>query len=71
MSVWLHDTRADIWKPNVFDHKTHRSIWWENISGVPREGVTGSTPPPLEITKAFQNRAKLNPIVKTVKNCWI
>ena len=26
------------------------------------------TPPP-EILKAFQNRAKLNPIVKTVKNC--
>ena len=28
------------------------------------------TPPPL-IPKALQNRAKLNPIVKTVKNCWI
>jgi len=28
----------------------------------------GSTPPP-EIPKALQNRAKLNPIVKTVKNC--
>ena len=28
----------------------------------------GSTPPP-EITKTLQNRAKLNPIVKTVKNC--
>ena len=28
------------------------------------------TPPP-EIPKALQNRAKLNPIVKTVKNCWI
>ena len=27
----------------------------------------GSTPP--EIPKAHQNRAKLNPIVKTVKNC--
>jgi len=24
-----------------------------------------------EIPKAIQNRAKLNPIVKTVKNCWI
>jgi len=24
---------------------------------------------PLEIPKALQNRAKLNPIVKTVKNC--
>ena len=27
--------------------------------------------PPPEIPKALQNRAKLNPIVKTVKNCWI
>jgi len=27
--------------------------------------------PPPEIPKALQNRAKHNPIVKTVKNCWI
>ena len=27
------------------------------------------TPPPPEIPKALQNRAKLIPIVKTVKNC--
>jgi len=26
-------------------------------------------PPPPEIPKALQNRANLNPIVKTVKNC--
>jgi hypothetical protein len=26
-------------------------------------------PNPTEIPKALQNRAKLNPIVKTVKNC--
>jgi len=40
------------------------------ISGVLR-GVLGvSTPPHIpEILKALQNRAKLNPIVKTVKNC--
>jgi len=31
-------------------------------------GVWGVKTPP-EIPKAFQNRAKLNPIVKTVKNC--
>ena len=31
----------------------------------------GSNPPPPEIPKALQNRAKLNPIVKTVKNYWI
>jgi len=40
-------------------------------SGVTRgKGVGGSNPsPPPEIPKALQNRAKLNPIVKTVKNC--
>jgi len=35
------------------------------ISGVPKGG--GFQPP--EIPKALQNHAKLNPIVKTVKNC--
>ena len=40
---------------------------WTGVSGIPRGG---STPPP-EIPKAPQNHAKLNPIVKTVKNCWI
>jgi len=39
-------------------------------SGVLRGGLGGSTPLPIhEIPKALQNRAKLNPIVKTVKNC--
>jgi len=33
------------------------------VSGVPKGG--GSTPP-SQIPKALQNRAKLNPIVKTV-----
>jgi len=36
-------------------------------SGLPREGWGFNHPPP-EIRKALQNRAKLNPIVKTVKN---
>jgi len=31
-------------------------------------GLGCSTPPP-EIPKALQNRVKLNPTVKTVKNC--
>ena len=31
-------------------------------------GWGGGTTPPAEIPKALQNRAKLNPIVKTVKN---
>jgi len=37
------------------------------VSGVPRGGLGFNHPPP-EIPKALQNRAKLNPIVKTVKN---
>jgi len=35
------------------------------------EGVKGVQPPPPEIPKTLQNRAKVNPIVKTVKNCRI
>jgi len=38
-------------------------------SGVPRGVWGGLTPPPPEVPKALQNRAKLNPIVKTVKYC--
>ena len=37
-------------------------------SGVPK-GLGGLKPPPPEIPKALQNRAKLNPIVKNVKSC--
>jgi len=33
-----------------------------------RMGFGGIQPPPPEIPKALQNRAKLNPIVKIVKN---
>ena len=32
-------------------------------------GGRGFNPPPPEIPKALQNRAKLNPIVKTFKKC--
>ena len=35
------------------------------------EGGLGVQTPPTEIPKALQNRAKLKPTVKTVKNCWI
>ena len=38
------------------------------VSGVPRGGF-GGFKPPSKIPKALQNHAKLNPIVKTVKNC--
>ena len=37
-------------------------------SGVPRGGGLGCSKPPPEILKALQNRAKLNEIVKAVKN---
>jgi len=40
----------------------------KETSGVPR-GVFGGFKPPREIPKALQNRAKIKPIVKTVKNC--
>jgi len=42
-------------------------------SGEPWGGFGGvqppTPPPPPEIPKALQNRAKLDPIVKNVKNC--
>ena len=45
---------------------------YASASGVPRGvGGGGPTTPPPEIPKALQNRAKLKPIVKTVKNSWI
>ena len=34
-------------------------------------GAVGGFKPPPEIPRALQNRAKLNQIMKTVKNCWI
>ena len=44
------------------------TIW---SSGVPKGGGGGSNPSPPEIPKTLRNRARLNPIVKTVKNFWI
>ena len=59
----------------ILDPEDEITVYIRNVgkcspkdSGVPR-GVWGFNPP--EIPKALQNRAKLNPIVKTVKNCWI
>jgi len=51
-------------------------IWnmlWSLCTVAYRGGKFGGSnhPPPPEIPKSLQNRAKLNPIVKTVKNCWI
>jgi len=47
-------------------------MWVEEVAAYQWRTEGGcSNPPPPEIPKALQNRAKLNPIVKTVKNCWI
>jgi len=43
----------------------------EQLQTLYHSGVLGGVSTPSEIPKAFQNRAKLNPIVKTVKNCRI
>ena len=43
--------------------QTHATQQWHT------EGDLGGSNPPPEIPKALQNRAKLNPILKTVKNC--
>ena len=52
---------------NTLQTKDHKMI---PVSGVPRGGCWGVQTPP-EILKALQNHAKLNLIVKTVKNCRI
>ena len=46
------------------------SLFFPPSSGVPR-GVWGVQTPPPEIPKSLQYRAKLNLILKTIKNCWI
>jgi len=52
------------WKEAWPSTVAYRGGWLGGGGG----GVFVSNPPP-EIPKALQNRAKLNPIVKTVKNC--
>jgi len=47
-------------------HGEIRAKQWRTTGG----GGTSKLPPP-SIPKALQNLAKLNPIVKTIKNCWI
>ena len=46
-----------------------KSTVWGPVAYRGGGGFGGSTPPHPEIPKALQNRAKLNPIVKTVKKC--
>ena len=58
--------------PEVNADRTNYMVKYLVTSGVWRVGGFGVfKPPPTEIPKALQNRAKLNPTVKTVKNCWI
>ena len=59
------------WRPKIYNVG---SVWLRrNMEGSKsvayRGGEFGVFKPPPEILKALQNRAKLNPIVKTVKNC--
>jgi len=44
-------------------------IWFLRVSVAYQGGRVGCSNPPSEILKALQNCAKLNAIVKTVKNC--
>ena len=48
----------------IYNLGYRKHIQWRTERGVGE----GSNP---EIPKALQNRAKLNPIVKNFKNCWI
>ena len=50
--------------PYVLQTKDNVDYTWQWRT----EGGFGFQPPP-EIPKALQNHAKLNPIMKTVKNC--
>jgi len=59
MEQSLHDSRS---------HTEVKFSCFLQFSGVPGGGGVQNTPAP-EIPKTLQNRAKLNPIVKTVKNC--
>jgi len=53
-------------KGDGFRHSSQRSQWRTEEGGF--GGSNQTTPPPSEIPKAQQNRAKFNPIEKTVKN---
>ena len=70
--VNLRDGRRSSSRQRVH-HYRHYTNWihCQTVAyrGVGEGGWVVQTPPPTEIPKALQNRAKLNPIVKTVKNC--
>ena len=69
-AVFLHvTTENQNYAPCLFSGLLN-SHTQRTTSGVPSVDLGGSNHPP-EVTNALQNRAKLNPIVKTVKNCYI
>jgi len=53
---------------NASLHKAHGIYFWLASLLQITEGRGVPSPPP-QFPKSLQNRAKLNPIVKTVKNC--
>jgi hypothetical protein len=59
------------WLQNCGGIGLHTTHYWNVTPVAYRGGVGGCSTPPPEIPKALQNRDKLNPIVKNVKNCWI
>jgi len=71
--MFFHPLNLKLWsgeKPPYFLLRCGR-LQCLTISGLRMQWRTeGGFKSPPEIPKALQNRAKLNPIVKTVKNCW-
>ena len=73
--VWLRRSVNRKYMITVNKH-SDKLIWRERfreprVETVAYRGGWGVHPPPPEIPKALENRAKLKPIVKNVKNCWI
>ena len=62
--------RVVVLPPVSFDTNLLSTYSWLKSTGLCQWRTGGfKPPPPPEIPKAHQNRAKLNPIVKNVKNC--
>ena len=61
----MEDLQPEQWRRIVGTYQ----VSLKAVSGVPKGGGVWGVQHPPEIPKALQNRAKLNPIVKTVKNC--
>ena len=62
--MWISTQQVNYW--SYILHSSNTWEKWEYNEAVAYPGGRG-----CEIPKVLQNRAKLNPIVKTVKKCWI